>query len=140
MKFVEEWFSILLPQFQPLLYSNGGNIIMVQLENEYGSYAKQIRHTDTEYLIQMRNLLRKYLGTEILVYATDGCSSQDVLNSNTPGVFRLLEFDGLTLTCFFLKDLNFTAYSIFNINNQLVIFEKFYEVIQVKKKIKKYKS
>ena len=101
MKFVEEWFSILLPQFEPLLYSNGGNIIMVQLENEYGSYAKQIRHTDTEYLIQMRNLLRKHLGTEILVYATDGCSSQDVLNSNTPGVFRLLEFDELTLTWFF---------------------------------------
>ena len=103
MKYVDEWFSILLPQFQQLLYANGGNIIMVQLENEYGSYAKQKRHTDTEYLVQMRNLLRKYLGTEILVYATDGCGSQDVLNSNTPGVFRLLEFYGLTLTRFFLK-------------------------------------
>ena len=128
MKYVDEWFSILLPQFQQLLYANGGNIIMVQLENEYGSYAEQKRHTDTEYLIQMRNLLRKYLGTEILVYATDGCSSQDVLNSNTPGVFRLLEFDGLSLTCFF-KDLNFTAYSIFNINNQVVIFEKSYDLL-----------
>ena len=115
MKFVEEWFSILLPQFQPLLYSNGGNIIMVQLENEYGSYAKQIRHTDTEYLIEMRNLLRKYLGTEILVYATDGCSSQDVLNSNTPGVFRLLEFDGLTLTCFLKR---FKLYCLFNLQHK----------------------
>ena len=104
MKYVDEWFSILLPQFQQLLYANGGNIIMVQLENEYGSYAKQKRHTDTEYLAQMRDLLQKYLGTEILVYATDGCSSQDVLNSNTPGVFRLLEFYGLTLTSFFFKD------------------------------------
>ena len=84
---------------------------MVQLENEYGSYAKQTSHTDTEYLIQMRNLLRKYLGTEILIYATDGCSSQDVLNSNTPGVFRLLELNGLTLSVF-IKDLNFTAYLI----------------------------
>ena len=115
MKFVEEWFSILLPQFQSLLYSNGGNIIMVQLENEYGSYAKQIRHTDTEYLIEMRNLLRKYLGAEILVYATDGCSSQDVLNSNTPGVFRLLEFDGLSLTSF-LKRLK--LYCLFNLQHK----------------------
>ena len=128
MKFVEEWFSILLPQFEPLLYCNGGNIIMVQLENEYGSYAKQIRHTDTEYLIQMRNLLQKYLGTEILVYATDGCSSQDVLNSNTPGVFRLLEFDGLTLTCF-LKRFKLYCLFNFNINNQLVIFEKSYDLL-----------
>ena len=62
---------------------------MVQSENEYGSYAKQTQHTDTEYLLQMRNLLRKYLGSEILIYATDGCSSRDVLNSKTSGVFRL---------------------------------------------------
>ena len=93
MKFVDEWFSILLPQLQPLLYSNGGNIIMVQLENEYGSYAKQTHHSDTEYLLQLQGLIHKYLGSEVLIYSTDGCSSQDVLNSKTPGVFRLLEIE-----------------------------------------------
>lgn len=33
---VKKWFEILLPKIKPLLYGNGGPIIMVQLENEYG--------------------------------------------------------------------------------------------------------
>ena len=64
---------------------------MVQLENEYGSYALQTHRTDSVYLLQMRDLLRKYIGSEILIYATDMCSSQNVLNSKTFGVFRLLK-------------------------------------------------
>ncbi|CAH8627807.1 unnamed protein product [Heterobilharzia americana] len=35
MQFVRRWFSVLLPSIKPLLYENGGPIIMVQLENEY---------------------------------------------------------------------------------------------------------
>ena len=38
---VEKWFSVLLSKIRPYLYNNGGPIITVQVENEYGTvYAK----------------------------------------------------------------------------------------------------
>jgi beta-galactosidase GanA len=33
---VEKWFSVLLSKIKPYLYNNGGPIITVQVENEYG--------------------------------------------------------------------------------------------------------
>jgi Fe-S cluster biogenesis protein NfuA len=33
---VEKWFSVLLSKIKPFLYNNGGPIITVQVENEYG--------------------------------------------------------------------------------------------------------
>jgi beta-galactosidase len=33
-----KWYAVLMPKMQPFLYGNGGNIIMVQVENEYGSF------------------------------------------------------------------------------------------------------
>ena len=38
LKAVTRWMSVLLPKMRPLLYNNGGPIISVQVENEYGSY------------------------------------------------------------------------------------------------------
>lgn len=35
---IEYWENQLLPEIKPLLYSNGGPVVMVQVENEYGSY------------------------------------------------------------------------------------------------------
>ena len=92
LKYVDEWFSILLPQLKPLLYINGGNIIMVQSENEYGSYAIQTGRSDTEYLLFMHDLLRKYLGQNVLIFSTDGCSGKDILNSKTPNVYSTVDF------------------------------------------------
>lgn len=36
MKFVHSWWQELLPRMKPLLFSEGGPILMVQIENEYG--------------------------------------------------------------------------------------------------------
>ena len=49
LKHVDEWWDILLPIMQKHLFSNGGNIIMVQMENEFGSYG-----SDAEYGIHLR--------------------------------------------------------------------------------------
>ena len=38
IKEVDKWFDKILPMLTPLLYSNGGPVIMVQVENEFGSY------------------------------------------------------------------------------------------------------
>jgi len=48
---VQRWWSTLLPKIRPLLYSNGGPVVMVQLENEYGSFG-----CDIEYMTFLRVL------------------------------------------------------------------------------------
>jgi beta-galactosidase GanA len=39
---VEKWFSVLLSKIRPYLYNNGGPIITVQVENEYGTVYGEI--------------------------------------------------------------------------------------------------
>lgn len=36
--YVDKWWSVLFQVVEPLLYNNGGPVIMVQIENEFGSY------------------------------------------------------------------------------------------------------
>ncbi|RWW09332.1 hypothetical protein GW17_00027195, partial [Ensete ventricosum] len=81
---VERWWAILLPTIAPLLYQNGGPIIMVQVyeawnfillkswlvankccqvENEFGSYGD-----DKAYLHHLVTLARKHLGHDIVLY------------------------------------------------------------------------
>nr|CDS15015.1 beta galactosidase [Echinococcus granulosus] len=80
LKPVIRWFGQLLPKLKPLIYQNGGPIIMIQLENEYGSYFT----CDQEYLSALYEYARFILGDEIILYTTDGnnmielrCGSSD---------------------------------------------------------------
>ncbi|XP_014595862.1 beta-galactosidase-1-like protein isoform X4 [Equus caballus] len=65
---VDSWFKVLLPKIHPWLYHNGGNIISIQVENEYGSY----RACDFNYMRHLAGLFRAILGDEILLFTTDG--------------------------------------------------------------------
>ncbi|XP_027729273.1 beta-galactosidase-1-like protein isoform X1 [Vombatus ursinus] len=65
---VDSWFHVLLPMVQPWLYHNGGNIISLQVENEYGSYFA----CDYTYLRHLAGLFRALLGDEIFLFTTDG--------------------------------------------------------------------
>nr|GMD86814.1 beta-galactosidase 17 [Ipomoea batatas] len=64
---VDRWWGILLPKVTRFLYKNGGPIIMVQIENEFGSYGD-----DKEYLHHLVKLARKHLGDDVVLYTTDG--------------------------------------------------------------------
>lgn len=81
---VDSYFDHLIRKVVPYQYSNGGPIIAVQVENEYGSYAK-----DTEYMPFMQKALLSRGITELLVTSdnTDGL--------NKGGVKGVLE----TLNC-----------------------------------------
>uniref|UniRef100_A0A0K0CVY0 Glyco_hydro_35 domain-containing protein n=1 Tax=Angiostrongylus cantonensis TaxID=6313 RepID=A0A0K0CVY0_ANGCA len=61
---VQTWFSVLLPLIKPLLRKNNGPVLMVQIENEYGSY----KECDRNYTAWLRNLTRKFLGKDAVVY------------------------------------------------------------------------
>ncbi|KAM8901167.1 beta-galactosidase-1-like protein isoform 3-T3 [Lycaon pictus] len=65
---VDSWFKVLLPKLYPWLYHNGGNIISIQVENEYGSY----RACDVNYMKHLAGLFRALLGDRILLFTTDG--------------------------------------------------------------------
>ncbi|XP_048200668.1 beta-galactosidase-1-like protein [Perognathus longimembris pacificus] len=65
---VDSWFKVLLPKIYPFLYHNGGNIISIQVENEYGSY----RACDYNYMRHLAGLFRSLLGDKILLFTTDG--------------------------------------------------------------------
>ncbi|XP_027139576.1 beta-galactosidase [Larimichthys crocea] len=67
---VDKWMGKLLPMMKPYLYQNGGPIITVQVENEYGSYFA----CDYNYLRHLTKLFRSYLGKEVVLFTTDGAS------------------------------------------------------------------
>uniref|UniRef100_A0A8C4E8R7 Beta-galactosidase n=1 Tax=Dicentrarchus labrax TaxID=13489 RepID=A0A8C4E8R7_DICLA len=65
---VDKWMGKLLPILKPYLYQNGGPIITVQVENEYGSYFA----CDYNYLRHLSKLFRSHLGDEVVLFTTDG--------------------------------------------------------------------
>ncbi|KAI3671640.1 hypothetical protein L1987_87380 [Smallanthus sonchifolius] len=86
---VDSWWGILLPKIAHLLYHKGGPIIMVQIENEFGSYGD-----DKDYLHHLVNLARSHLGDDIILYTTDG-GTRDTLTKGTiqgDAVFSAVDF------------------------------------------------
>ena len=66
MERVTLWFTKLFSVLRPLLFKNGGPIIMIQIENEYGSFALQTGHKDIQYLTELRDLVRRLVGSQLV--------------------------------------------------------------------------
>ncbi|KAF6774631.1 hypothetical protein AHF37_05737 [Paragonimus kellicotti] len=64
---VKNWFDVLLPRLKKHLYHRGGPIIMVQLENEYGSFAP----CDRNYMGALNTMVKEHLGPEVIVSTVD---------------------------------------------------------------------
>ncbi|MBO5898496.1 MAG: beta-galactosidase [Clostridia bacterium] len=62
---VEHYYDRLVPIFSPYLSTNGGPIIAVAIENEYGSYGN-----DHRYLAALADMLRQR-GVDVPLYTTD---------------------------------------------------------------------
>ena len=58
LEYCERYIKALGEQLAPLTINNGGNILMVQVENEYGSYA-----ADKEYLAALRDMIKDAIST-----------------------------------------------------------------------------
>ena len=69
MAAVRRYYNNLIPRFLPYLSTNGGPIIAVAVENEYGNYA-----TDREYIAKTARLLREG-GVDVPLYNTEGSES-----------------------------------------------------------------
>lgn len=90
LSLVERWWGVLLLKVAPLLYNNGGPVIMVQIENEFGSFGD-----DKKYLHHLVQLARRYLGNDIILYTTDGGALGNLKNGSIPqdDVFAAVDFE-----------------------------------------------
>lgn len=89
LKYVDNWFgNILLPKIKPHLYANGGPVIMIQVENEYGSY----QACDFAYTSHMRDLISEKLDDEVLLFSTDGAGTGYLKCGKIPGVYATVDF------------------------------------------------
>lgn len=67
---VEIFETALAEQVKDLTIQNGGPIIMIQVENEYGSYAE-----NKEYVSNIKEVLRNLYGNEIVMFQCDWASN-----------------------------------------------------------------
>ncbi|KAM7291243.1 putative beta-galactosidase precursor, partial [Ixodes scapularis] len=88
LKYVDRYFSKLLPLLKPLLYSNGGPVLMLQVENEYGSY----HECDFVYTAHLKDLMRRHLGPDVLLYTTDGNGDRYLKCGKNDGAYTTIDF------------------------------------------------
>ena len=87
LKAVDAWWEELLPRVNHLLSTNGGPIVAVQIENEYGYFGD-----DKVYLEHLRDKLRE-LGVDVLLFTSDGPYGKETLsNGGLPDVLRTANF------------------------------------------------
>ncbi|KAL4589409.1 hypothetical protein LXL04_002316 [Taraxacum kok-saghyz] len=72
---VDKWWGTLLPKIALLLYHKGGPIVMLQIENEFGSYG-----VDKDYLHHLVNLARSHLGDDLILW--EGLSNFESNNTH----------------------------------------------------------
>lgn len=78
MRHVRDYYARLMPQVVPLLSTNGGPIIAVAVENEYGSFGN-----DTLYLRQMADLLIQS-GVDVPLFTANGGSPKHLIWGSLP--------------------------------------------------------
>ncbi|MER5884401.1 beta-galactosidase family protein [Streptomyces sp. NPDC001941] len=83
---VTRWFRVLLPQVAARQIDRGGPVLMVQVENEYGSYG-----SDTGYLRHLAALLRD-LGITVPLFTSDGPEDHMLTGGSLPGVLATANF------------------------------------------------
>lgn len=85
---VSNWLAVLLPKMKPWLYINGGNIITVQVENEYGSYFA----CDYNYMRHLRTLFRFFLGEKTVLFTVDGNTDKEMTCGSLEGLYATVDF------------------------------------------------
>ncbi|CAG7823017.1 unnamed protein product [Allacma fusca] len=85
--YVSNWFGVLLTKLKPYLYKNGGPIIMVQVENEYGSFG-----CDPDYKTFLRDLMQFHLGDDVVLFTTDNAIESKLKCGSIPSVYPTVDF------------------------------------------------
>ena len=91
---VESYLGKVLPMLAPLQLDQGGPIVALQIENEYGSYAH-----DKKYLARLRNIFRQN-GLTVPLFTADGAADFYINGGNLEGTPIALTFGSHGLEAF----------------------------------------
>ena len=94
LKHVKDYFEKLFSILKPHLITNGGNIIAVQIENEYGSYGN-----DKKYLKALEKMYDEF-GVDVIRFTSDGTWCNMLSGGTIEGVLPTLNFGSRTATAF----------------------------------------
>ena len=83
---VRRYFGVLIEKLREHFASNGGNIIMLQIENEYGSFGD-----DKQYLQALLDIYRD-MGIDCLFFTSDGPAHTHLNGGTLPGVLSVANF------------------------------------------------
>lgn len=83
---VRRYYTALGAQINGLLDKNGGNIIAMQVENEYGSYGN-----DKQYLQAIREIMAE-AGMDSFLFTSDGDCDWMLSGGGLPDVFKVMNF------------------------------------------------
>lgn len=86
MERFEKYLCAVFDQIRPLLCTNGGNIIMMQCENEYGYYGD-----DKVYLNKLYEIYRAH-GIDVPLFTSDGTGEEDLRDGTIDGCLATLNF------------------------------------------------
>ena len=85
---VSSWFTSIMTRLRPFLYTNGGPIVSVQVENEYGNFID----CDYEYMEFLASLLRSLVGEDVVLFTTDGYKDDELKCGTIPSVYSTIDF------------------------------------------------
>lgn len=83
---VERFFDELLPRLKKLTLAEGGPILAMQIENEYGSYCG-----DKEYLRYLKGIYERH-GVDCLYFTSDGPDGHFLQGGQLDGVLSTINF------------------------------------------------
>ena len=86
LEHVSDFYHRLYEEIGDMQQTKGGNIIAMQIENEYGSYGN-----DKDYLRFIKQLMLD-CGTEVLLFTSDGDDNSMLSGGTLPDVFKTLNF------------------------------------------------
>lgn len=95
---VKPYYRELFMRVRPHLCTNGGNVIMVQVENEYGSYGD-----DSAYMQKVVDLYHEN-GIDCLLFTSDGTAKWMLSGGTLPEILAVANFGSYTEQILTLKD------------------------------------
>lgn len=90
MKAIEEYYKVLIPKLVPYQIDHGGNVIMMQVENEYGYYAN-----DKDYLEFIKKVMLDN-GVTVPFVTSDGPFRENLNGGTMEGILPTGNFGSRT--------------------------------------------
>lgn len=90
LEHVQDYYNVLLPMLKPLQVTEGGNVILMQVENEYGYFGN-----DKRYLEQLRDMLRAG-GITVPLITSDGPTDESIEGGKVEGALPTGNFGSHT--------------------------------------------